>query len=71
MTEQFYKYAWGNDKTVVGRHRLRFKGRICRVISRGAMNSCLIKFLDDGGLLNCSRNALRKAEMPDGKKAAK
>jgi hypothetical protein len=60
MNEQLYKYAWGNEKTEVGRFRLQFKGRVCRVLYRGNMNSCLVRFVDDGLQLCCSRNALRK-----------
>jgi len=60
MNEQVYRYAWGNDKDAVGRFRLQFKGRRCRVIARGKMNSCAVKFLDTGEILNTSRNALRK-----------
>ena len=60
MTEQLYTYQWGNDKDPVGRYRLQFKGRKCRVLVRGKMNSCLIKFIDNDEQLNTSRNALRK-----------
>lgn len=56
-----YKYVWGNNKTPLGRHRLQWKGRTCRVLVRGKMNSCLVEFTDNGEQLNCSRNALRKA----------
>lgn len=61
MKEQLYHYVWGNDKTAVGRWRLKhFKGRKCRIIARGGLNSVGVKFIDTGELLNCSRNALRK-----------
>ena len=61
MAEQIYQYVWGNDKTAVGRWRLKhFKGRKCRALHFGKMNSCLIEFLDNGERLNCSRHALRK-----------
>lgn len=59
--EQFYVYHWGNDKTKIGRHRLQFKGRKCRVLARGKLNNCCIMFLDNGESIICSRNALRKA----------
>ncbi len=60
MAEQLYRYSWGNDKNAIGRVRLRWKGRKCRVLHRGKMNSCLLEFIDDGEQLCCSRNALRK-----------
>lgn len=61
MVDQLYKYAWGNDSDVVGRVRKKnFKGRKCRVLVRGKLNSCLVRFIDNGEQLNCSRNALRK-----------
>ena len=63
MTNQLYYYAWGNDRDAVGRFRKkRFKGRQCRVIVKGNMNSCLVEFVDNGEQLNCSRNALRKVK---------
>ena len=60
MSEQFYRYVWGNKKTSVGRHRLRFKGRKCKVIAWGVLNSVEIEFIDNSERLCCSRNALRK-----------
>ena len=59
---QLYIYRFGNTKTAVGRFRLQWKGRKCKVIARGKMNSCLVEFIDTGFQLNCSRNALRKFE---------
>lgn len=61
MIEQLYFYRYGNNADPVGRFRLQFKGRVCRVLFRGKMNSCLIKFTDNNEQLCCSRNALRKA----------
>ena len=61
MADQVYEYRWGNDKDAIGRFRLQFKRRKCVVIARGSMNSCAIKFLDNGEILTCSRNALKKA----------
>jgi len=61
MTEQIYKYVWGNNKTPEGQYRLKhFKGRKCRALTFGARNSCLIEFLDNLEMLCCSRRALRK-----------
>ena len=58
--ETIYIYRWGNNKDAVGRFRRRFKGRKCRIVQRGKMNSVLIEFIDNKERLNTSRNALRK-----------
>ncbi len=63
MSEQLYSYRWGNKKTELGRFRMQFKGRKCRVLIRGVMNSCLIRFVDNGMQLYTSRNALRKVKV--------
>ena len=63
MTEQLYVYRFGNDKTEAGRFRLQFKGRVCKVLFRGNMNSSLIEFVDDGSRMCCSRNAVRKVKI--------
>jgi hypothetical protein len=47
-------YHWGNNPT-----RKLWKGKRCRVLVRGSMNSCLVEF-EDGGQLNTSIRALRK-----------
>ncbi|MFB0523948.1 MAG: hypothetical protein ACETVZ_00280 [Phycisphaerae bacterium] len=60
MKKTFYRYYWGNGKDAVGRYRLKFKGRICRVLCRLKLNSCVIEFIDNGEKLCISRNALRK-----------
>lgn len=62
MPEPLYIYCWGNNKNAVGRHRLQYKGRKCRVLVWGKMNQSLIEFIDTGELVNTSRNALRKAK---------
>lgn len=49
-----YRYTWGNNAK-----RATMKGRTCRVLARGAMNSALIEF-EDGQREVVSRNALRK-----------
>ena len=49
-----YYYAWGNNAV-----RAAFKGRRCRVVARGAMNSCLLEF-ENGERLVTSCNALRR-----------
>ncbi|MGC1780884.1 MAG: hypothetical protein WA708_00020 [Acidobacteriaceae bacterium] len=45
-----YVYRW---------NRMGRKGQFCRVIARGAMNSCQVEF-EDGFQAITSRNALRK-----------
>jgi hypothetical protein len=60
MAEYPYIYRFGSHKTKLGRWRLRYKGRRCKVLVRGRMNSCLVEF-ENGEQANCSRNALRKA----------
>lgn len=50
-----YIYNWANNEK-----RKTLKGRKCKVLARGKMNSCLIEF--ENGQQECiSRNALRKA----------
>ncbi len=53
-TETTYVYRWGNNPV-----RRRLKGRRCRVLARGALNSALVEF-EDGEQHVVSRNALRK-----------
>jgi len=55
MAEQLYKYCWGTNEK-----QRDMKGRICRVRSRGKMNSCCIEFIDNEQKECVSRNALRK-----------
>lgn len=52
-----YIYKWGNNPK-----RLTMKGRICKCLVRGKMNSCLIEFLDNKQREIISRNALKKLE---------
>ena len=40
-------------------NRLGRKGKACRLIARGTMNSCLLEF-DDGWRMVTSRNAIAK-----------
>lgn len=57
---RLYIYHWGNTKDAVGKWRMRFKGRTCRILARNqAFNTVLIEFLDDGKMLNTSLNAIR------------
>jgi len=46
-------YRWGNNPV-----RAKYKGKRCRVICRGKMNSCLVEF-ENGERIVTSRNALR------------
>ncbi len=55
MHEQLYRYAWGNNPK-----RAKMKGRICRLLTRGAMDSVMIQFLDTGKRDIVSRRALRR-----------
>lgn len=41
------------------------KGKLCRVLKRGRMNSCSIAFLSDGYRAVVSRNAVRRATICD------
>jgi len=50
-----YVFQWGNNAK-----RATLKGRTCRVIARGTMNSALVEFTDNGQQEVISRNALRK-----------
>lgn len=50
----WYRYGWGNNAK-----RAALKGRRCRVICRGTMNSALVAF-EDGRLECVSRNNLRR-----------
>ena len=57
MTEQLYTYCWANNPK-----RRGMKGRLCRVLKRGTMNSAMIEFIDNGQREIVSRNSLRKSE---------
>lgn len=54
--EHLYRYCWGNNS-----ERAKMKGRICRVLVRGKMNTAMIEFVDTGYRVSISRNALRRA----------
>ena len=49
-----YIYSWGNNPV-----RARLKGKECRVLARGKMNSALVEF-ENGEKQVISRNALRR-----------
>jgi hypothetical protein len=47
-----YVYRWAKYRP--------WKGRVCRVLARGALNSALVRFEDNGERAIVSRNALRR-----------
>ncbi len=50
---KLYRYCWGNNLK-----RQTMKGRTCKVIARGRMNSIMIQF--ENGQKECvSRNSVR------------
>ena len=56
MSDYPYLFMWGNNSL-----RATLKGRRCRVVARGTMNSVLLQF-PDGFRVVTSRNAVRKAK---------
>ncbi|MGW8324052.1 MAG: hypothetical protein ACWGNI_00020 [Desulfobacterales bacterium] len=54
MNEYKYIYSWGNNEK-----RATMKGRKCRVVARGTLNSRMIEF-ENGQREIVSGNALRK-----------
>ncbi len=50
-----YVYWWGNNPV-----RAKHKGKLCRIVSRGKMNSILVEFEDKSTMVT-SANAIRKA----------
>jgi hypothetical protein len=54
-SDQLYRYGWGNNVK-----RATLKGRVCRCLWRGGMNSAFVEFVDTGQQEVISRNALRK-----------
>lgn len=55
MDKKEYIYRWGNNSK-----RAKMKGRICRILARLSMNSCLVMFVDNGQCEVISRNALKR-----------
>jgi hypothetical protein len=51
-----YVYVWGNNS-----RRAVLKGRRCVVEARGAMQTVLVRFLDNGERVTTSLRALRRA----------
>ncbi len=54
--KMIYYYAWKNNEKRATMYR-----RLCKVVVRGALNSCLVQFLDNEEREVVSRNALRRA----------
>lgn len=55
--DSVYAYGWGNNEK-----RATLKGRACKVVVRGRMNSILIEFTDNGQCEITSRHAVRLLE---------
>jgi hypothetical protein len=56
MSDYGYIYVWGNNEK-----RATLRGRRCRVVVRGTLNSALVEF--EGGQREViSRNALRRVK---------
>jgi hypothetical protein len=51
-----YVFVWGNNEK-----RAELKGRRCRILAAGRLNSVLVEFVDGGGREVVSRRALRPA----------
>ena len=52
-----YRYVWGNNA-----RRAELKGRLCVVEARGALQTVLVRFLDNGERVTTSMRALRRVE---------
>ena len=57
MNDNIYEYRWGNNPV-----RAKLKGRRCKVIARGKMRTCTVKFLDTGEVVSTSQRALRNVK---------
>lgn len=54
MNNTIYVFAWGNNPK-----RAELKGRPCKILAQGALNSCEVEFVDTGQREIVSRRALR------------
>lgn len=54
MSDTVYIYTWANNPK-----RATLRGRRCKVLARGALNSCRVEF-ENGQREIISRNALRR-----------
>jgi len=59
MGKRLYRYRWGNNAV-----RRKLKGRVCRVLARGKMNTAKVEFIDNGEIQIISRNALERVNRP-------
>jgi len=59
MTMQLYVYLWGNNS-----RRAELRGRRCRILARGRMNTVLVEFVDNGERVTTSSRALRREDGP-------
>ena len=55
MDKALYEYRWGNNPK-----RATLKGRLCKVVARLTLNSCIVEF-ENGQREVISRNALRRS----------
>ena len=55
MTETLYTYFWQNNPV-----RKKLKGRTCRVLKVGKMDTVLLEFPDTGERVTTSRRAIRR-----------
>ena len=55
MVAHLYRFCWGNNSK-----RETLKGRVCKVVTRGAKRSALIEFIDNKQRELVDRYALRK-----------
>ncbi len=57
MKENLYTYHWANNPV-----RKKLKGRTCRVLKIGKMDTVLLEFLDTGERVTTSRRAIRRVK---------
>jgi hypothetical protein len=55
MDSNEFIFRWGNNAK-----RAELKGRVCKIVARGKMNTVCVKFTDTGEIVYTSRRALRK-----------
>jgi hypothetical protein len=54
-SDELYVYRWGNNP-----RRRELKGRRCRAVARGRMNTVLVEFVDTGERVTTSSRALQR-----------
>jgi hypothetical protein len=57
VNETLYVYLWGNNP-----RRAQLRGRQCRILARGRMNTVLIELVDTGERVTTSSRALRRID---------